>query len=91
MSTEERDNLRYEIQTDIHGEIRGITASALKTFIACTFALCSCIVGGIVYLKTTLVLHDYKIDGIERRDDKQDEAIQKNTQDILLLTIKQKE
>ena len=89
MSTEEKEVFK--------DEIRGINAGVIRTFVVGTFAVCSTIVGGIVYIKNTLTLHDYQIKGMEGVNDKQDvmdrelsRDIASNKTDILIIKSKLK-
>lgn len=49
-------------------EIRGITYSMIRTFIGCTIAIISAIVGGCVYIKTSISTLDFRTAAIEEKD-----------------------
>lgn len=74
MSTEEKEVFK--------DEIRGINAGVIRTFVVGTFAVCSTVIGGIVYIKNSLTLHEYKIGETEKVNDKQDAVDRQLTRDI---------
>jgi uncharacterized membrane protein YciS (DUF1049 family) len=86
MSTEERDLIEKNYR---------VSATMLRSFILGTIAVCSTIIGGVVYIKNNLTLHEYKIGQIDRVNDKQDmmdekilDKISMNTTEIYILKAK---